>query len=487
MSEKRQKVGSSKFDSLRPEEIGEILNFVNDPQVISSLCLTSKSLSQFFGMENVYNKCKNIVFKIKSTNKIIRHYVTHLELLLYSYSYLLSIEDYEMTIEYKYRTIYFDHFPGLVHLDISFAERYNKFDHNYTDINEITFPETIQTLKIYEFPDIYWDSINKLPKNLESLTIIPYINELRNIYTNHLHGVTNWILPSTLKKLKLPNTKCYDALRNTRLPPTLEIIDLSGTYIPYEFIVRLNSLPNPLELYLRNIHKLNPGDYTEIRFSESLKVLDLSDNIMTFSQIIKLQYPRGLTNLNLSRNRFSGGLPLQFFNMAMYISDFNLPAGLKILNLSTNNFNYYDLQEKIISLVNLEELDLSFTHGIIDTLSNRVCMFPPKLKKLNLMESKIILNQDLSEKIHFPESLLVLNMSANQIIFSEFNKLKLPQGLKKLDLSWTRMSDKDLEELNIPKSLIKLILWGNNITKRTPNLEQKLQIECRSLHVTWIL
>ena len=419
MSEKKEK-NLSKFEAIPNEVIGEILNFVDDVRVISSLCLTSKSYHEFFESASVYNKCRNIVFKIKSTDKIKRYFVTHLRIFLSRQkigmtNMLLSQQWEDVIVD----DIDFKNFPRLEKLFIC-AIQNNRYKMEIS--KDLKLPDELKALHIYDVL-LYSENILNMPKGLIELSIekSPGLRDITSKFD--LNGLKHLVL--------VDNAIGPQYIQNMKLPLTLEILDLSNNKLGPDSAERFNSslLPNLLELYL---NKTSIGDgVTKLKVSEKLKILQLADNHITFSALEKLWLPPELKELDLSYNNFSGDR-FRFYKFpdllklklrACDISDFNVPNTLEALDLSINNIMFMEKEFNFDLLKSLSYLNLSW---------NTIRSIPHDLDDENIVTVK---------------------------------QVKLPPRLKVLDLSGTGITDRGLEYIEIPQTLIELHLTNNHITK----------------------
>ncbi len=134
-----------------------------------------------------------------------------------------------------------------------------------------------------------------------------------------------------------------------QLMTDLKSINLSGNQLTGRMNLRLPTANSFLLTNLENIDISNnqltgslPG-----KLPQSLRVLNLSNNKLT-GNLDSLHFSTGLTTVNLSRNGFSGNLPLNF----------NELTGLITFNLSNNKFT--GTIPALSRLVSLRTLNLSF-------------------------------------------------------------------------------------------------------------------------------
>ena len=516
MSETK-KVKKSLFENLRCEEIGEILQFISYPSDIFSLIGTNKRFHQFFcseefyrvSCESVYSKCPHIIFKVRSSGKIVRNYFTHIS---------LNWKDAEVISECK----------RLEHLDIGI-----------TDVitNNVELPETVESLKLFQFRNDFGTSVlieNRINIHDTNLTKLDFTGSFTNV------SRLDFKLPKNLKELNFSNANISDYLLHS-IPETIEILKMGRVRIDSPHIETLFDILNTLKklkhleltgyqfdadqikylsdklpkclttLNLRNNNiDDNVAKYLIDKLPEGLKYLDLGFNDLKY---FGDKWPRGLITLELSNNNIrldkENNIKLLSKLRSLNLSDNRigndgvkyliLPEGLKTLDLSGNHIedngvkdlilpeglktldlNYNHISYKIMSLKlpeSLTELNIRYTH--IYTLDHFI--LPQGLLYLDLNGNNIGLSK--LDDFKLPESLITLNLSHNSIGDGFVYYLKLPQSLTTLDLSHNSIGDDGANDLKIPESLRHLDLSFNNLF--WPATILKLPLGLKSLNLRY--
>ena len=476
MSETK-KVKKSLFENLRCEEIGEILQFISYPSDIFSLIGTNKRFHQFFcseefyrvSCESVYSKCPHIIFKVRSSGKIVRNYFTHIS---------LNWKDAEVISECK----------RLEHLDIGI-----------TDVitNNVELPETVESLKLFQFRNDFGTSVlieNRINIHDTNLTKLDFTGSFTNV------SRLDFKLPKNLKELNFSNANISDYLLHS-IPETIEILKMGRVRIDSPHIETLFDILNTLKK-LKHLEltgyqfDADQIKYLSDKLPKCLTTLDLSMNNIGPDGIKHLsdKLPKCLTTLNLNSNNIgpagikylSDKLPKCLTtlnlrnnniddNVAKYLID-KLPEGLKYLDLGFNDLKYFG-DKWPRGLITLE---LSNNNIRLDKENNIKLL--SKLRSLNLSDNRI--GNDGVKYLILPEGLKTLDLSGNHIEDNGVKDLILPEGLKTLDLNYNHISYKimslklpeSLTELNIrythiytldhfilPQGLLYLDLNGNNI------------------------
>ncbi|KAL4591394.1 hypothetical protein LXL04_004356 [Taraxacum kok-saghyz] len=247
-------------------------------------------------------------------------------------------------------------------------------------------------------------SKNKLKGTIsEKLWQLPKLTFL-SLYSNHIRGsISLKGVPSIVHISNISHVLYFDmssCMLGPRFPKwiqtlkTLNLLDISDNRIsesiPLEFWDMWPSQLKYLNLSLNNITGLVPDLSSNF---DAFSVIDLSSNNF-YGSVPNVSST--LQSLNLSRNKFSGGISflcqivdglLEFLDLSHNFLSGQLPdclwhfKGLKVLNLGHNNL-FGRLPNSIGSLISLEAMYLynnTFSEGLPLTLKN--CT---SLKSLNL-------------------------------------------------------------------------------------------------------
>ncbi|CAH1424786.1 unnamed protein product [Lactuca virosa] len=258
------------------------------------------------------------------------------------------------------------------------------------------FPLTSNKLRILDLSDNMLDGIPKYLGNLCSLQILSFDNNSLVVnFPDFLNNLSSGCTSLTLQKLLVGHNRFIGTLSNEILTfKNLATLDMRSCNLGPHFPRWIQTLKNLTFLDIVNngisgtiplgFWDMWPSQLTHLNLSSnniSGKVPDLSSNFGNNSRIdlSSNRFYGPITNisstvalLNLSRNKFSGGISficqfvdgfLQFLDLSHNVLSGQLPdclwrlKELKILNLEDNNLSGR-LPTSFGSLIKLESLDL---------------------------------------------------------------------------------------------------------------------------------
>lgn len=282
--------------------------------------------------------------------------------------------------------------------DRYFYEQLKEFESNCMSLAAMKLKLSRLSLS---FNGIEWESMQPFTNLIPSFTDFYEFPSLTHLSLTHNENtnltLSKYQLPKSLIALNLSYSKSLSTefFQFSLYPPLLEFLDVSGT----ELGGIMEAQAAPLIL------------------PESLKCLILSNNRIKTLQ--KMVLPKHLKNLDVSGNEL----------------------------ITISNVSFPD------SLINL-----NFDGNYIELLAH--CKLPSKLERISLASNHIqdCLSSDGSPLVHFPSSLLYLDLSVNKI--KSTSTFVFPDGLEELDISYN--SIEVLEESSSTfLDLIMLNLSGN--------------------------
>jgi len=343
MSKKKKNV-ENLFCLIPDELIGEIIKYHSSPKDICSLIATYTDLFRFFSADNVYNKCVNVIFKLKSEPKMIMLY--HVDALTVNRTCVTDLTKFhnlnKLSINLK-RELRIKETTRLgrgniIVRDVEDDEPIIKF------MDELKFPEIVKNLQMScnsKTSEDMWIHYTMFPESLESLDLSN--NIFRAI--KHSGGKNAYLFTTQLKKIVLHHCRITDEFMDmVTLPDKLEHLDLSNNKINklHNFPILLkyldlsnNIFSGSIELNLKYLGRLetlkfnnneidNDDVLEKYKFPEHLQYLELS-NISIGDGVAKLDIPDSVINLDLSNNGIVSGIEL-----------LKIPRQLQVLNLHGN-------------------------------------------------------------------------------------------------------------------------------------------------------
>ncbi|KAL4606306.1 hypothetical protein ACB092_09G093500 [Castanea dentata] len=209
--------------------------------------------------------------------------------------------------------------------------------------------------------------------------------------------------------------------------------------------------------------------------------LDLDNNSIEGSIPLSLLSHPSLQKLQLSKNKFSGGL--QEFNVSSYslntldLSSNNLEGplpvsvfklqGLKFLSFSSNKFNGSFQLDEIQNLRNLSNLDLSYNKLSVNYNGTASSLLFPHFSTLKLASCKLSKFPDVLKN---QSKLVTLDLSRNQIPGEIPNWIWKPNNLMYLNLSYNRLVTLQGPFRNLPSQLSVLDLHSNKLQGQLTHL-----------------
>ena len=222
------------------------------------------------------------------------------------------------------------------------------------------------------------------------------------------------------------------------------------------------------------------GSINSTQWEELIKLvnLDLDNNSIEGSIPLSLFSHPSLQKLQLSKNKFSGGL--QEFNVSSYslntldLSGNNLKGplpmsviklkGLKSLSFSYNKFNGSFQLDSIQQLTNISSLDLSYNELSVNYGVTASSLSFPHFSTLKLASCKLRAVPDFLKN---QSKLTILDLSKNQIHGEIPNWIQHLTNLVYLNLSYNHLEG---PLPNLPSTLTILDLHSNQLQGQLPTL-----------------
>lgn len=377
---------------------------------------------------------------------------------------------------------------------------------NINTKNYYSFDEALKSpQKVYSIM-IYNTKLNSLPKNLDILNELNYLNISKTSLSN-LDGISNL---KKLKSLYLMEDNIKDLPIEFSQLNNLEILDLTnqsyfsknGKSVLNNFPLAITELKNlkSLRIVGNNIKEIPQeiiklqnlnGLYFDLYNSDKTILTKSLERVFTLNKLISLDIkmnksiiiPNSIKKLNklrFLRLDFTDYNPLHISDMLLKLSSLknlevlfinhlkSFPKEIKYLtNLSELyivDSNLKTINDEISSLRNLKVLNLSNSN--IKSISNKIKDLK-NLKTIYLQENNLINLKDLFINLSNSKKLVYLNLSNNNI--SQLPKeIHLLKSLKELDLS-----DNKLTFLPIELVLLKNLRYlhiEDNLLKEVPTI-----------------
>ena len=337
----------------------------------------------------------------------------------------------------------------------------------------------------------------------ENVFQVPSLQTLDLSYNELLQGSLPEFLPNgSLRSLLLSGTKfsgaLLDSIGNLAMLSRIDLFgcNFSGS-IPNSMgnltqLVYLDMSSNkfngqfPSFTMAKNLTEINlshndlEGSINSTQWEELIKLvnLDLDNNSIEGSIPLTLFSHPSLQKLQLSKNKFSGGL--QEFNVSSYslntldLSGNNLKGplpmsviklkGLKSLSFSSNKFNGSFQLDSIQQLTNLSSLDLSYNELSVNYGVTASSLSFPHFSTLKLASCKLRAVPDFLKN---QSKLTILDLSKNQIHGEIPNWIQHLTNLVYLNLSYNHLEG-PLPDL--PSTLTILDLHSNQLQGQLPTL-----------------
>ncbi|XP_071738662.1 receptor like protein 26-like [Rutidosis leptorrhynchoides] len=259
-----------------------------------------------------------------------------------------------------------------------------------------------------------------IPVSLEPLSFLFYINLSENFLTGPVPNFGGW---SSLTSLLLAHNSLNGSIPDFTGCKSLLKVDLSGNQLSGDLPNSVGQLSNltSLDVSSNSLH----GVISDLHFINlsSLTYLDMSFNSISFNLSSDFRIPFQLETIKLQSCKLGPSFPLWIKTQTSFqhldissagISDsvpiwfWDLPLGLKLLNLSSN-----DLKGTLPNISSdfdqYPGLDLSNNR-----FEGRVPLMPSKLASLNLSGNKF--KRDLSFLCHIVGELTFIDLSSNDTL-----------------------------------------------------------------------
>ena len=363
----------------------------------------------------------------------------------------------------------------LLYLDLSYNDNVNftsldflsnLFSLEYLDLsNNILSQAThwMQIINKFSFLKVLrlseCDLSNSSPPSLsftnssKSLAVIDLSeNSLASSTFNWLSNFSNSLVDLNLRwatgSINLNQLSCFSSL---------EHLDLSGNDLSQTigWLQLLYNLPRLHELRLRScsLSIIGPTSPSLVNSSESLAVVDFSDNQLTSSIIYWLaNFSNNLVDLHLSNNQLQGSIPEGFANM----------ISLGTLDLSSNQLQG-SIPDAFTNMTSLRALDLS-SNQLQGDLSSFGCMCSLNVQyisKNNLTGELFQLFQDSHGCVE--NSLEILKLDENQLHGSVPDITRFT-SMTELDLSRNQRNGSLPKRFSQRSELVFLYLNDNQLT-----------------------
>ncbi|KAM3689884.1 hypothetical protein ACJW31_09G079400 [Castanea mollissima] len=345
----------------------------------------------------------------------------------------------------------------------------------------------------------------------ENISQIPSLQTLDLSNNELLQGSLPEFLPNgSLRSLLLSGTKFSgalpDSIGNLAMLSRLDLFgcNFSGS-IPNSMgnltqLVYLDMASNkfdgqiPSFTMAKNLTEINlsnndlEGSINSTQWEELIKLvnLDLDNNSIEGSIPLSLFSHPSLQKLQLSKNKFSGGL--QEFNVSSYslntldLSGNNLKGplpmsvsklkGLKSLSFSYNKFNGSFQLDSIQQLTNLSSLDLSYNNLSVNYSVTASSLSFPHFSTLKLASCKL---RAVPVFLKNQSKLTSLDLSKNQIHGEIPNWIWKFNNLMYLNLSHNRLVTLQEPLPNLPSLLSVIDLHSNQLQGKLPDLPPVVQ------------
>ncbi|KAK2404487.1 receptor protein EIX2 [Trifolium repens] len=360
---------------------------------------------------------------------------------------------------------YIGSFSNLRYLDLSYGRYYGKIPSQIGNLSQL--PHLDLSVN---------DLIGVIPFQLGNLSLLQSLKLGFNYHDLRINdqsrGNADWLsnLSSLrildLSKVQNLNDSSHDTLKFLRKIPILEELYLYGCSL---------SDANMLPLY-----------DSHLNFSNSLTLLDISENLLTSSMIFPwmLNYSSNLQHLDLSNNLLSGTIPDDFGNIVhslVYLDLYNRLQGkipksignvssLQVLSLRFNQIS--GMLPDLSILSSLRELYLG-----INKLSGEIPTTIGSLTELTDLELYGNSFEGMVGESHFTNlsKLKHLYLSDNLLTVKVSDDWVPPFQLQSLGLSSCNLNSRFPNWLQTQNNLSqRLDISNNNLTGKIPNLELNL-------------
>lgn len=309
--------------------------------------------------------------------------------------------------------------------------------------------------------DVYNGRVHRLnlyDRGITRCSVLKFPPQLRilNLGNNVLgwyKDVSRLLLPHSLEVLYINNNPLRDFVRELKLPPTLRMLDISKceTYNDLEYL----RLPKSLKHLDIHGNDLTCEGLNAI-FAQN-KLCELKTLVVSWKGSSNVSLPNTLEELDMS-------------NSAAGYRHFKFPLLLRKLNMSYNSLTMGDVLCVQFPQC-LKELDLSGneldTLGGVKNEGTRYLQLPPRLEKLDMSRNDMTVAT--FSYVRFPKQLQSLNLHDNNLDRRCVCYLNWLPNLEHLDISSNLLSTEAILDLHLFPRLCTLILRNNHIVK-SPSL-----------------
>ncbi|KAM4090669.1 hypothetical protein ACJW30_09G079300 [Castanea mollissima] len=295
-------------------------------------------------------------------------------------------------------------------------------------------PNSIGNLQKLFRIDLFGSNFSgSIPKSLAKLTQLIYFDMSLNKFNGQ---IPSFSMAKNLEEINLSHNNLEGGINSTQWEELIKLVNLDLGY---------NSIEGSIPLSLFSHPSLQKLQLSKNKFSGGLQEF----NVSSYS----------LNTLDLSSNNLEGPLP---------VSDFKL-QGLKFLSFSSSKFNGSFQLDEIQKLRNLSNLDLSYNKLSVNYDGTASSLLFPHFSALKLASCKLSKFPDFLKN---QSKLVTLDLSGNQIPGEIPNWIWKPNNLMYLNLSYNRLVTLQGPFRNLPSQLSVLDLHSNELQGQLTHLPQ---------------
>ncbi|XP_037872935.1 chaoptin [Bombyx mori] len=307
--------------------------------------------------------------------------------------------------------------------------------------------EALRELKVLNWLNLQNNYISELNSDFDWGFLSDSLSSL-SLSNNHLYILNEGSLSSLhqLAQLDLDGNRLH-AVNPNSLPQSLALLRLSDNILTYFPCLTLAGLPRLLHLHLRN-NILRPSlNHTCRGERTKIESLDLSHNELDDRFVLSFQHRLQLKQLILDFNDFTA------------IPPFVMDSGrLEKLSISYNKLSY--VSDAMIHALkrDLERLELDY---------NEIAILSGSVKEMVRLKHLSLAYNHLEEINDLPPNLYSLSLSGNFLLTFPVGLSTLsPASLAYLDLGYNQISVLSPESFGVwSEALVTLNLKGNRITQ----------------------
>ncbi|KAM3737770.1 hypothetical protein ACB098_09G081500 [Castanea mollissima] len=298
-------------------------------------------------------------------------------------------------------------------------------------------PDSIGNLAMLSRLDLFGCNFSgSIPNSMGNLTQLVYLDMASNKFDGQIPSFT---MAKNLTEINLSNNDLEGSINSTQWEELIKLVNLD---------LDNNSIEGSIPLSLFSHPSLQKLQLSKNKFSGGLQEF----NVSSYS----------LNTLDLSSNNLEGPLPVSVFKL----------QGLKFLSFSSNKFNGSFQLDEIQNLRNLSNLDLSYNKLSVNYNGTASSLLFPHFSTLKLASCKLSKFPDFLKN---QSKLVTLDLSGNQIPGEIPNWIWKPNNLMYLNLSYNRLVTLQGPFRNLPSQLSVLDLHSNQLQGKLPDLPPVVQ------------